>query len=1105
MVYADAIIPYVQAGWPAVLPVPSTTKHPPPVGFTGADGTDPTPEQYVQWATTLPGYSIALRMPDGVIGIDVDHYDKGSVQKRGGDHIAELEARLGPLPATWVSSARPAPSGIRFYRVPAGRYRTKLSDSIEIIQRHHRYAVVAPSPHKDAQAEYAWYSPEPRDGQMGSPEVPGPTDLPELPAAWVEFLREGATEAGPASAAVGEGYALLRELEADDREECAEVYTARLKAVDELDGSDTGSRHDVTTERVHRLVMLGAAGHPGVGPILDDLRDRWNELTAGEDRADEYERMLLTSARKAVTEFGPAQISSDPCLLGSAIEVSAPAADFSALLEPAAAPVPQEAGVPGDTEQAQPRLWSVREVIGAGPFDPQAGLDLTLAQAVLERMAPAVRYADDAETWLRRGPELWELAGKDYASTIVAQIAQLMPAGSPDAEKDSDEGRRVARRARFMTSASAGAIAKQMGALARDPGSPIRVRLAELDSEPWLLWAGGQAWDLRATDTLLGVDLDPGVPHLHAAAVLPEDRDTPLWDAYLAAVLPDPELRAWALRVLSISLTGYPDAALPILLGDPGVGKTSLVKLIMSVLGTYAHAADARLLADSNSHASIVYALKGRRLSFIDEGPRRGRWATERLKQLTGGGELTGNRMRENPINFSPTHTLVLTANDEPQLTDEGLRRRVRLIPFSGDPAEVRARRAALGPIGGPAWRREAPGILASLIRQTGLWLANPDSALTSAAPGAVRELAEEIGREQDVVRTWVESETEPHAEGTRAMALYEAFAEWCRRLQIRDVPSTTLWGRKLTDLGYPTQHGKTARTRPLRLTYGGGTVGGGLPIADRVVVTQSAAVNTIVPNYSERRCDGDGFGVTGDGFGDGFAANPSPTFSQVDPRVSYGGDGLTGLVPIPPEISTTTSSIENLGEGGVFAQPVTELAADDGLPAKTGGDGFDPQPVTAPKRGKATLTPEEKAARASAAAAKRQAAAEEKRLAAVVDAQGPEVALPAVVDRATGSVTSVQLFEAARLAEEAVVRSGAMTVDVEHNGYPVGHSRHVLRTIQLGDALTTVVFDGTDPDHRAVARALFDRAGELGLRLHAHSATADLVPLAYAGVLDAS
>ena len=1070
--YAKAVVPYVQAGWPSVLPVPPDTKHPPPVGFTGQDGKNPGAEQYVEWISVLPDHSVALRLPDGVIGIDVDHYDKGTVQKRGGDHIEELEAKLGPLPATWVSSARPAPSGIRFYRVPAGRYRTKLSDSIEIIQRHHRYAVVWPSLHPAAGGRYEWYRQDTDGAELSIPKL---ADLPELPAAWVEHLREGATEAGPAAAPRDAGWSLLRELETSTGPECKDMYDARLRALDAMRTSDTGARHDIATERVMSVVMLGAMGHSGAGAALEEMAAVWSETTAGEDRAGEFERMCLTAAQKAVTEWGPSPDAlPDPCLMAAAVTIAAPAPAYD----------PSEPVPPGEEPLEQEREpWSVRSVIGVEAFDPPYGMDQMLARAVLERMTPAIRYAADVDTWLRRGPEVWEAVGKEYAATIVAQVADLMPKGNAEADKGSEEQQRAERRKRFMSSGPSSAIASKMVALARDPDNAVRIRLSDLDAEPHILWAGGQPWNLWGQDDLLPADLDTGRPHLHSAAVLPELRDTPLWDAYLAAVLPDEALREWTMRVLAVSVTGYSDAVLPILLGPPGVGKTSLVKLIMSVLGTYAHAADPRLLGDGNSHASIVYALKGRRLSFIDEGPRRGRWATERLKQLTGGAELTGNRMRENPVSFVPTHTLVLTANEEPQLTDEGLRRRVRLVPFTGNPGDVRRTRAAIGQIGGETWKREAPGILARLMLEAGQWLRDPDSALTSAAPESVQGIAEAIGAEQDVVRQWVESETEPYPPGVSAALLYEAFVAWCRRNDVRESLTQTAWGRRLTELGFPAMRLSrgSVRGRPRRVVAGG--------------------IGPSVTPVTEPVAGDDGFD---DGLMTGLEANPSSLFSQVNHRDSVGDDGLDGFSPVtsPPKISTTHS--HQPGEPEFFPNPSSPDRTEQGSPRSEAMTGSDPNPSSAPKPARPRLTPEEKAKRTEEARAKRAAAAEEKRLAAIADAQGAPVALPAVVAR-DGSVRTARLFEAAGVVETAMVRSGGLTVDVEHTGYPIGHRLHALRTIQLGDALEVVVFDGSDPDHRATARALFDRAGELGLDLHAHSATADLNPLAYAGVLDAT
>ncbi|MGH8939842.1 MAG: DUF5906 domain-containing protein, partial [Actinomycetes bacterium] len=333
---------------------------------------------------------------------------------------------------------------------------------------------------------------------------------------------------------------------------------------------------------------------------------------------------------------------------------------------------------------------------------------------MLQRTYPALRYAYDAGGWLLRAPERWELHGR-LSAWAVAQVATLMPVGDPTAEKGTPAQQRAANRARLMSTAGARAIAGKMDDLVTGGMHPAAMALADLDADPEVLWAGGVPWSLRFSDVepVPAEHIEPTTPHLHTAGVTPACVPTPLWDAFIAAVWPDPELRAWALRVLSIAMTGYSDRALPILLGETGRGKTQVVALLMSVLGSYGHAANPKLLSPtSNEHDTIVFDLKGRRLSFIDEAPSESKAGQERLKQLTGGGELTGRKMNQDPVTFAPSHTFVLTANpeSEPVLTDPAVRSRARLIPCEGDPELVRTTRAAIGHISGAAWKAEAPG-----------------------------------------------------------------------------------------------------------------------------------------------------------------------------------------------------------------------------------------------------------------------------------------------------------------------------------------------------------------------------------------------------------
>jgi hypothetical protein len=1050
-VYAAACAGYALAGWTGVIPVPPEAKFPPPAGFTGAPGRDTTPEDIAGWAQTVPGYSIALRMPDGVIGIDIDEYVKGTEVKHGAATVAAAEAGLGPLPPTYSSTARGPgqPSRIMFYRVPPGRYASELGPDVEIIQRHHRYAVVAPSPHYAIGTPYAWYAP---DGAPLEARIPGPGDLAELPETWVRFLAEGAAAAGPGLAAYEEGAKLLASCVLPGEPACVAVAGTAAAWTQDVTAAEAGSRHDALTKAVYELVMLGAEGHPGCGDALAAMQELWAQVTAGEGREGEFSGpsgFLVTAARKAAAKYPGGRAPADPCMFVNSQVYQAPA------------PEPADGEIPRPVEPAQ--AWSPFQAIGTEPFTPAGGLDAPLAREVLHRTWPALRYAPDAGAWITRGPVKWEARRGDLSKWAVDLVSWLMLRGDKNAPDGSEEQWLYNQRVRFTTNATSNAIAGKMGAQVAAGNHPSAIELADLDSEREILWAGGTAYDLRNSAQAPAVSAwtDPGSPHLHSAGVIPQLRETPLWDNFTAAVWPDAALRAWALRVLSIAFTGYSDKALPILLGQSDGGKTSIIVLLMSVLGSYAHVADARLLSPADrSHASIVYALKGRRLSFIDEAPRAGQLATERLKQITGGAELTGNRMHENPVTFSPTHTLILTANPEhePHLNDAAVRRRVRLIPCNGDPAAVRAARAAIGAENGPAWRAEAPGVMAAMMAEAARWLADPESG---------RSAVEEIRVSQDLVLQWLGEECEPWATGAKSRELYMAFTDSCRRMAIipAAIPSETLWGRRLSELGYPSWHTAAGNRRALRIRPPQGF----MPTADELS------------------------GATGGGTRgtEGFTPHETASFQTLHEPVTNGNspgqtihttvhnEGLNGTQPDIAHMHTHTHTRTQEKCDSPFIPsslqpdppaeqpPVDEIQKPEVSPK-----------VTKPRKEKAPAKPHPNPA-----------------------LEGPVYQLPVIVARDPGGgiprVVPCTPEQAALLAGQYL---DALCVDCETTGYWPGHADNALRTVQLGGELVAADLDPADPAQAAVITDLITRAR----KLHAHSAVADLVPLAATGLASA-
>ena len=231
-IYGAVALHYLERGWKGVLPLPPGQKTWPPSGYTGKEGVDPAQETIAKWVAEHSDGNVALRLPDGIIGIDVDAYGN----KRGAQTLAELEAKLGPLPPTWSTSSRDDDpiSGIRYFRVPLGlQWPESAGPHIEIIRKFHRYAVVPPSIHPTTGKKYRW-----RDA-AGHVSLwpPSPQDFPELPPTWVAALSKPATNGRhPATAAptsVESFFAEKREFTDEEAEKfCAPFLNALRDATE---------------------------------------------------------------------------------------------------------------------------------------------------------------------------------------------------------------------------------------------------------------------------------------------------------------------------------------------------------------------------------------------------------------------------------------------------------------------------------------------------------------------------------------------------------------------------------------------------------------------------------------------------------------------------------------------------------------------------------------------------------------------------------------------------------------------------------------------------------------------------------------------------------
>lgn len=260
--YADAWQTYWAAGWRGVLPLPERAKALPPDDYTGRDGLDPSYADCYTWADDDRPHNIGLRLPETVVGIDVDGY----AGKQGPQTLAALEAECGPLPPTVRSTSRgmDQPSCIRLYRVAAG---TVLSEKglagIEVVQRHHRYVVCWPSIHPSGQT-YQWL--DERTGEIGA--IPTPEDLPELPAAWVARLRSDGTRHQAADLDKGQAAEVLAAL--PEGQACHHIAHAVGQTLDAM--LNGAGRHPTYLAAQLAAVGHGRRGCPGAPAALKRMR-----------------------------------------------------------------------------------------------------------------------------------------------------------------------------------------------------------------------------------------------------------------------------------------------------------------------------------------------------------------------------------------------------------------------------------------------------------------------------------------------------------------------------------------------------------------------------------------------------------------------------------------------------------------------------------------------------------------------------------------------------------------------------------------------------------------------------------------------------------------
>ncbi|QFP94854.1 DNA primase/helicase [Mycobacterium phage Marshawn] len=297
------------------------------------------------------------------------------------------------------------------------------------------------------------------------------------------------------------------------------------------------------------------------------------------------------------------------------------------------------------------------------------------ADLLVEAWGARLRYCPDTGKWLSWHGTRWEHSTDQGEAMVAARHVVEAIRLDDDSPKDVVQHR--------MRSLSRKGL-ENMVALAKT--SPrMRVRLADLDASPYEL------------------NTPSGIVNLQTGHLLPHNPDgwhtkqtgagynpaavAPAWQAFLDGTFGgDRELIAYVQRLAGLAAIGkVTHHVMPFLFGGGSNGKSVLMDVLTNVLGDYAITAPANfLLAGRDRHETEIARLHGSRMVVCSEINAESKFDEAKVKVLTGGDVLSGRYMRQDYFDFTPSHTLFLMGNHQPEVSAGGTSfwRRLRLIPF---------------------------------------------------------------------------------------------------------------------------------------------------------------------------------------------------------------------------------------------------------------------------------------------------------------------------------------------------------------------------------------------------------------------------------------
>ncbi|WP_405489113.1 phage/plasmid primase, P4 family [Streptomyces sp. NBC_00096] len=431
--------------------------------------------------------------------------------------------------------------------------------------------------------------------------------------------------------------------------------------------------------------------------------------------------------------------------------------------------------------------------------------DIGNAERLVDHYGAEVRFTVDAEQWVTYEEGRWSFKGgatrvwqrvirtiDALPTTEATTYSKIAPVGPKGEELPSP-------REKFLQWAGSQRMRAKLAAMREiAQGHPaLHCFMNDFDRHEMLLNVGNGVVDLR-TGKLL--DHDPGLFLMQQSPIhFEQGAKAPMWEQFLASVMPDEERRAYLARVVGYTLTGSTEEQVMFIHhGDGQNGKGVFMRVVTEIFGDYAQSVPrSTLMAKQNEGIpNDVARMMGKRLLSTTETSAGKRLDDELVKQLTGEDTVSARFLNKEFFDFRPVGKIHLVTNYLPTVGGgHGIARRLQDIGWDVIvPPEKRIKK-----YDEKILAAESSGVLNWAIQGCLDWQKNG-----LAVPAAVREKTKEHLAKSEPLLMWLDEYTRPAEPTTytETGTLFANYKRWCQDGSLREM-SIRAFGDALAEKGY--------------------------------------------------------------------------------------------------------------------------------------------------------------------------------------------------------------------------------------------------------------------------------------------------------------